>query len=316
MKKQQKLSSFLINILKRIAETRISRSPFPSNVSILSIGELHQAIKKHVDFLRDEIKRAEAAKEYINSLNEIEKDFVKTLETLESLEVFYEKFWEEKVPENLINKKTVMSEKYKQIFESLKNDEITFNDFNKVVDQCKTLQTELSDLNRRAKNILNQYEGLFESIKEYLTAGSMFVKRFKESVVPKLAKSDKSKIEMLLESLTNLYDRSLSWLETMLENILQKSLYISSLPKTRALIHEEERRLREALIKEMKDLNERETLVLMKIIEFLAHRKSFWLPLTEACTKIAQELNISFDEAKQIILSISEKGFTALAVSF
>ena len=316
MKKQQKLSSFLINISKRIAETRISRSLFPSNVSILSIGELHQAIKRHVDFLRDEIKRAEAAKEHINSLNEIEEDFIKTLETLESLEVFYEKFWEEKVPENLINKKTVMSEKYKQIFESLKNDEITFNDFNKVVDQCKTLQTELLDLNRRAKNMLNQYEGLFESIKEYLTTGSMFVKRFKEGVVPKLAKSDKNKIETLLESLTNLYDGSLLWLETMLENILQKSLYISSLPKTRTILHEEERRLREALIKEMKDLNERETLVLMKIIEFLAHRKSFWLPLTETCTKIAQELNISFDEAKQIILSISEKGFTALAVGF
>ena len=316
MKKQQKLSSFLINISKRIAETRISRSPFPSNVSILSMGELHQAIKKHVDFLRDEIKRAKAAKEYINSLNEIEEDFVKTLKTLESLEVFYEKFWEEKVPENLINKKTVMSEKYKQIFESLKNDEIIFNDFNKVVDECKTLQTELLDLNRRAKNMLNQYEGLFESIKQYLTACSMFVKRFKEGVVPKLAKSDKNKIETLLESLTNLYDGSLLWLETMLENILQKSLYISSPSKTRTIIHEEERRLREALIREMKDLNERETLVLMKIIEFLARRKSFWLPLTEACTKIAQELNISFDEAKQIILSISEKGFTALAVGF
>jgi hypothetical protein len=316
MIKQQKLSSYLINISKRIAETRISRSPFPSNVSILTIGELHEAMKRHVDYLRDEIKRAEAAKEHINSLNEIEEDFVKTMETLESLEVFYEKFWEEKVPENLGCKKKVISDKYNQILESLKNDEIIFNDFNKVVDQCKTLQTELLDLNRRAKNMLNQYEGLFESIKQYLTAGSMFVKRFKENIVPKLAKSDKNKIEMLLESLANLYDGSILWLETMLENLLQKSLYISSLPKTRTTIHDEECRLREALIREIKDLNERETLVLMKIIEFLAHRKSFWLPLTEACKKIAQEVNISFDEAKQMILSISEKGFTALAVGF
>jgi hypothetical protein len=314
--RQQKLSSFLINVSKRIGESRINKSPFPLNVSILTIGELYQAIKRHVDFLQDEIKLAEIAKKNIDSLNEAEKSFVKTLEILELLEVFYEKFWEERVPENLINKRIEILDKYKGIFESLQDNEIIFNDFGKIAEQCETLQIELSDLNRRAKNMLNQYEELFENIKRNLNVGSMFVRRFKENVVPKLVRSDKNRIELLLNSLTNLYERSLSWLKTMLENIPQQSLCTSSLPITRTSISEEERKLREELIKEIKDLNEREILVLMKLIEFLGHRKSLWLPLREVCMKIALEINASSDEIKQTILAISEKGFTSLAVGF
>jgi|YelNatPaOPRAMG01_1025707.scaffolds.fasta_scaffold08326_8 hypothetical protein len=311
---KEKLSSSLIDISKQIAESRISRSPFPSNISVLTITELHQAIEGHAEFLQNEIKRAEDAKENINLLSNVEKDFVKTLEMLELLEGFYEKFWEEDVPKDLISKRIEISDKYKQISKSIQNETVIFNDFNEVVDRCKAMQTELLELSGRAKNLLNQYEKLFENIKQYLTVGSMFVKRFKERIAPKLVKSDKDGIKKWLESLTKLYDDSLSWIKMMLENILQKSLYISSLPITRTAISGEERKLKENLIKEIKDLNEHEALVLMKIIEFSACRRSIWLPLTETCMEIAQEVNMPPDEVKRIILTISEKGFTSLAI--
>jgi hypothetical protein len=316
---RQKLSSLLRGVSKQIAETMISRPTFPSNVSILTITELSRAIEEHVKFLRNGIDRAKLANSEINSLSEAEEDFIKSLGILEALEDFYEKFWEERIPKNLSDESMEMSNKYKQMLEALQSEETifsSFSDFNKIVHQCKIMRGELSKLNAMAESLLNEYKKLFEEIKQYFSAGSMLVKRFEENVTPKLSTSDKNKVQALLTSLNDLYTDSLAQVEMALRSASQGSPHISPQLKTRTVILEEERKLKENLIREIKDLNQCETLILVKVIELLAYKRSKWLPFTETCAKIARETNIAPNRVEQMILTLSEKGLISLAIGF
>jgi hypothetical protein len=314
MMSHEKISSFLAYLLKELIENYIDRHPFPSNVSVLTIQELHKTLEIYVKPLRNEIGQAKDIKKDISSLNRMEKDLIKLLETLERYEGFYKKFWEEDIPKNLIDEKEEILNEYKQILENLKGEDSELINFNKFKELCNTIQKQLLGLYKKTENLHDRYEKLFREIQDYLTMNYNSIQRFKEFVVPKLVKSDKNEIKKILEELETTYKKYSSWLV----NILKEFTDISSLAITRTIILEEEHKLREKLIKEIKDLNEYETLILIKIIEFLVSRKvkEKWLPLTEICEKISQEIKKSPDEVKQIILAISEKGFISLAVGF
>jgi len=297
-------------------KSTISRSPFPLNVNIINITELHQVISRHVDFLQTEIKKAENAKVKILSLYKAEQTLVDNLKKVELLEKFYEKFWEEKTPKLLSEKREEIIQKYEEIWAVLQEEIDNFRDFDMVAEKSRTTQSVVEELDRKTQKLFSQYEELFDSIKKYLKAGSAFVERFKDNIISKLEKSDKRQIEAILNSLASLYDGTLIWLEEILNNISEKIISISDLPKTRKTILEEEFKLRKTLIKEIKDLSEIETSVLLKIVEASASRKTRWLPLIEACEIIAQQMDIPFNEAKKIMLNISEKGFLSLAIGF
>ncbi|MEM2194933.1 MAG: hypothetical protein QXG39_08310 [Candidatus Aenigmatarchaeota archaeon] len=311
-----KTCPLFLNISKRIAETIVSRSPFPLNVNVINVTDLQQVIGRRVEFLQTEIEKAKNAKTKIHSLYEVEQSLVDTLKKLESLKMFYEKFWEEKIPQILSEKRKEIAQKYEETLTTLQGEIDNFRDFDKIAEKSEKTQLKIGELNKKAQKLFPQYEELFENIKRLLKAGSMFVERFKNNVLPKLEKSDKHKIESVLESFVTLYEGALAWLDEMLNNISEKGTHISDLPKTHKTIFEEERKLREALIKEIKDLQEQETLILMKIVETSASRRTSWLPLTEACKIVAQQIGIPSDKAKEIIMDIYEKGFLSVAIGF
>jgi hypothetical protein len=314
MMRHEKLSSHLTRALKLLIENNyIRRLPFPSNITLLTIQELQETIEKHVKHLRNGIDQAKDIKMDIISLNQIENDLIEFLNILEKHKRFYEKFWEENMPKNLVDEKEEILNEYNHISEILKDDNFELIDFNKLNELCDEKQKQLTELNKKAENLLKRYEKLFEEIQHYLTTNLASVQRFKEFVIPKLEKSDKNEIKKILEGLETSYKTYSTWLEDILK---QPPIDTSSLGITRTTVLEEERKQREKLIKEIKDLNEYETLILIKIIEFSVSRTGKWLPLTEICKKISQEIEKPPDEVKQIILAISEKEFISLAVGF
>jgi len=233
------------------------------------------------------------------------------------LGTFYEKFWEEKIPHFLKEKNTDIMRRYKEHLDYLQQEIDNFRDFDEIIKESEMIRIEIEELNKKTRTLLIQFDDLFEGIKRYLNAGSIFVKKLRENVVPRLVKSDKYQIEKILEDLATLYDGTLIWLDEILENITVKiTEYISNPTKTRSTILEEERRLRETLIKEIKDLDKNESLILLKIVEASASRRISWLPLTEICEVITKQMSISYEKTKETILKIAEKGFLSLAVGF
>jgi hypothetical protein len=286
-------------------------------VDIVNVTEFHRAINQHVEFLQNEIKKAEKAKEKIRYLSEIENNLITDLEKVEIFGMFYEKFWEEKIPHFIKEKNTDIMQGYKELLNFLQQEIDNYRDFDEIMKESETIRIEIEELSKKTRNLLHQFDDLFEDIKRYLNAGSMFVKKFRENVVPRLVKSDKNKIEKILEALATLYDGTLIWLDEVLRNFIVKiNEYISNPIKTRSTLLEEERRLRETLIKEIKDLDKNESLILLKIVEVSASRRTSWLPLTEICEVITEQMGVSYNETKETILKIAEKGFLSLAVGF
>jgi hypothetical protein len=313
---QFKFTSILKGVLKRIAEGVIRRSPFLINISVVTITDLHQVLNDHVSFLQKERERAERANEKLKSLQKIEEGFSYNLRRIESLEVLYRKFWEEDIPNDLRNKKEEILRRYDENFEEFRENIDNFREFPIVEKESEAVKQDIERLNKEAERLVRSYEELFERIKRYINTSSLTITRLQNNVVPKLIKSDKNKIDEILNELQTLYENLLTWVEDTIKRVLEENISPLDIPKTRTTFHEEERNLREAFIKEIKDLDKESTLILMEIIRVLAQHKTQWLSITEVCEMVTKQTNKDIELIRKILIEIAEKGFLTLGIGF
>jgi hypothetical protein len=309
-------TSILRDASKRVVEGLIRRSPFPVNISTVTITDFHQALDAHVSFLKEQKERAEKAHEKLKSLQKTEESFSNNLCKIDTLGTFFKKFWEEDVPDVLENKKAEILRLHEDGFTEFKERTNQLCDFPIVEKECETISVDIGKLNGEAERLKRDYEELFEGIKRYFRTSSQFVVRLKSNVVPKLKDSDKFKINEILDKLQSLYDNMLTWIEDAIKQLLEKNTLIEGMPKTRTAFHEEERNLREAFVKEVKDLDEESTLILMEIVKVLALHKAQWLSVAEVCQAVSKQIGKDAEAIKKTLSEITEKGLLTLGIGF
>jgi len=133
-------------------------------------------------------------------------------------------------------------------------------------------------------------------------------------VLPKLLKSNIANLERILNDLFVLYEWTLKWIRKAIKQILEQS-FISKIPKKRSIILKEERKLREDLIEEVKDLDEQELLILMELTKS-SPLKLQWFPLNETASSLAKKMDLENSEVEKILKEIAEKGILTLGVTF
>jgi hypothetical protein len=313
---QLRFTSVLKDVSRRIVEGVIRRPLFPINVSAITITDLHQALNAHVSFLGKEKEGAERANEKLKLLQKIEEDFSYNLRKIESLGTLYRKFWEEDIPNGLENRKGEILRLYDESFEEFKERMDYFRDLLMVEKESETVSQNIEKLNREAERLIRRYEELFEEVERYFRAGSRFIIRLQSNVIPKLIKSDKTKINEILIKLQALYEDILTWIEDAIKQVLEKNILTPEIPKTRTTFHEEERNLRETFIREIKDLDKESTLILMEIVKVLALHRAQWLSVAEVCEAVAKQTNKDAEVVKKTLLEITEKGFLTLGIGF
>jgi vacuolar-type H+-ATPase subunit I/STV1 len=314
--RQLRFTQTLKDISRQIAEGVIRRSPFPINVSTFTIKNLYDALDAHVSFLNKEKDKAENANDELNLLQETEKSFICNLNKIEYLEKFYRKFWEEDIPNDLENIKGKILQLYGEYFNKFKEEIDYCCDFHKVAEESKKVSKYIGSLDGDAARLIRRYEELFEGVKYYFRTGSLFIIRLQSTVIPKLIKSDKTKINEILTELKTLYESILNFIEDVIKQVIEKNIPPQDIPNTRTTFHEKERNLREALIQEIKDLDKESTLILMEVVKVLAQYKAQWLSVAEVCEMVAKQTNKDYEVIKKTLLEITEKGFLTLGIGF
>jgi hypothetical protein len=294
----------------------IRRPPFPINVCTVTITELHQALNAHVSFLRKEKERAERTDEKLKLLQKIEENFSYNLSKIELLGMLYRKFWEEDIPNGLEIRKGEILRLYDESFKEFKERIDYLHDFLTVEKESETVGKDIEKLNGEAERLLRHYKELFEGVKHYFRTGSLFIIRLQSNVIPKLIKSDKTKLNEILIKLQTLYEDILTWIEDAIKQVLEKNILTSEMPKTRTTFNDEEHNLREALIREIKDLDKESTLILMGIVKVLALHRAQWFSVAEVCEAVAKQTNKDAEVIKKTLLEITEKGFLTLGIGF
>jgi hypothetical protein len=269
-----------------------------------------------VSFLRKEKESAKMVKAKLELLEKNEEELSYNLLKIDSLGTLYRRFWEENVPADLEARKEEILRLYDMNFDEFKERADFARDFVAIERECESISEAIKKLNGEVEKLLPRYEELFEGVKHYFKAGSMFVIRLQRNVIPKLKQSDKTRIDELLIKLRSLYEGMLVWIEEAIKQILDKNILTSELPKTRTAFHEEERSLREQLIREIKDLNAESTLILMEIVKVLSLRKTQWLSVAEVCEAVANQTNKDTEVIKKTLLEITERGFLTLGIGF
>jgi hypothetical protein len=310
-----KFTLFLKDASRQITEGIIRRPLFPLNVRTVTITELHRALDSHVSDLKKEMEKAKDVKEKLSSLQMAEESLINNLLKIDSLKILYENFWEEDIPSNLREKKNVIVQLYDQDFELFRK-EADFRDFLDIKRESDLKKQYIEELDREAQKLIRHFKELFEDIERYFRSSSKFITRLRESVVPKLEKSNKTKIEEILTELYDLYENTLVWIENAINQVLKENVLTLDVPKTRTTILEEERNLREVLIKEIKDLDEESVLILLEIVKVLALHRAQWLSVIEVCRMVAEKTHKDVEVIKKILFDIAEKGFLTLAIGF
>lgn len=310
------LFSLLDKALREIVESILRRTLFPPNVNVVTLSELHEAINRHVSVLKEEKKKAERAKEEVDLLRNIEFSLLDKVKEMECLATFYESFWEEKVPDFLKSKKDEIVDEYCQEIKNLEVEENDLNDLLKIENKSKTVKSKVEGLNKRAQELMKKYEeSLIENIKAYFEREKVFVDKFRNNVVPKLQRTNTTVVQRLLDDLSTLYEATLTWIDDVLYEISTKKMLPESINQiNRTLILERAQKIREELIREIKDLNEQETLILIELVKILSGKRVIWLALAEACELVAKNTSRNTDEIKNIMLNLSEKGFLTLSI--
>jgi len=311
-----RFTSFFKKNASQFAESIAHKPPFPVNVNVVTIRDLYEALKDHVSFLEEEKQKARKAKEKINSLKESEEEFVNYWNKVQLFKKTYETFWEEKVPENLEKRQSEIIQKYCEKFDGLikESAEKTY-DFSGIEYACKKVTVFIQQLNRDLKNIIESYEELFGNVGRYFKSGIVFVTRLEVNVLPKLNKSDKTKITNILNALKKLYNDVLNWIDFAFDEILNKNAS-PEISETKTIVLEKERHLRESLVKEIKDLDEEHTKLLMEIVKILADRKVQWASITEISEILAKITGKGVQSIKKDLLDIADKGFLTLGIGF
>jgi hypothetical protein len=313
---QFKFTPILKDILKQITEGVIRRSPFPININVITIANLHQVLNEHLSFLKKEKEKIEKINEKLKTLQKVEENFSNNLHRITSLGELYKKFWEEDVPNELKDKKEDILQCYNESFKELRENIDNFRDFFIIEKESEVVKQNIERFNRELERLIRSYEELFERIKHYFETSSSMIVRLQNNVVPKLMKSDKNKIDEILNGLKDLYEDLLTWIKDTIKQILEENIPPLEIPKTRTTFHEEERNLREAFIKEIKDLDKESTLMLIETVRVLAQHKTRWLSITEICEVVAKQTNKDVELVKKILLEIAEKGFLTLGIGF
>jgi len=309
-----KLAPMFIEISKRIANGVVRESPFPLNVSTVTITELQESMKEHVDILKKENERAKNVKTNIEFLRQHESLLHDELQRIMLLERLYEEFWEDKVSDALKREYNTICQTYSRIFEELNEEIENLSDFNVIRKKCEKISQQVEICARKALETLNRFKELFDDIKNYIKVGSAFVERLRKNVVPKLTKSDGTKINEILNELAVLYEWLSKWMANSIKQILEKTSS-PEIPKNRTTILNEELELRESLIHEIKDLEDEETAILLELIKLSSTRRHP-LPLSEASEIISRQMNLNQEKVKKLFLTIADKGFLTLAITF
>jgi len=313
---QLKLTMLFKETSKRITDRIIRRPLFPLNVSIVTVGELNDALNRHVSFLKNAFENAKRASEKLESLKDSEETFFEDIRKIESLGALYQKFWEQDIPESLEEKKENIIQEYKDNLTEIEQKIQNFQDFITIETEISSVIQSIERLHRESQRLIRRYEELFDEIERYFRAGSKFIFRLQDNVIPKLIKSDKMKIDEIINKLQELYTNTLNWLESLINQILEENISIPEITKTRTTIFEEERNLREALINEIKDLDEERALILLEIVKVLASRRAQWLSVSEVCERVAKQLNKNAGIVKKTLIDITEKGYLTLGIGF
>ncbi|MEM4179249.1 MAG: hypothetical protein QXJ55_06205 [Candidatus Caldarchaeum sp.] len=313
---EHELTILLNQAAREIVGGIIRRAPFPLNVNALTITELHDTISRHVKYLSTELDKAKTTKQTINELNRVEASLLNDLRKIESLEALFQKFWEEQIAQGLRREYEYIISEYNRVVQELKEKMGYLRDLTEIQKTSERTSIEIRSLVKRAEPLVERYSDLFSDARLYLKMGLTLVAGLQENVITKLTMSDKSKIEQLLNELRMLYDDTLTQLEKIISEIREKNLSVSELPITRTILLEKEQIIKENIIREIKDLDQLETLIIMEVIKASASRRSRWLPLSEACQIVTQTTHQDVETIKKILWNMAEKGFLTFAIGF
>jgi len=309
-----KLTPMFMEISSRIADGIVRKSPFPLNVSTVTVTELQESMKEHVEILRGENDKAKSVKSSIELLSQNESLLNDQLQRIILLEKLYEEFWEDKASDPLKKEYSAICQAYTRIFQELNEEVENFSDFNIIRKKCEQIRQQVEICGKKAQETLNRFKELFDDIKDYIEAGTAFVERLRKNVLPRITKSDSTKINDILNELDVLYEWMYTWLDNSLKQILEKTSS-PDIPKNRTVILNEELKLRESLVHEIKDLEAEETSILLELIKLSSTRR-YPLPLSEASEIVGKQMNLDQERVKKLFLIIAEKGFLTLAITF
>lgn len=309
-----KLTPIFIEISTKIAEGVIRKPPFPLNVNIVTVTELQKSLEEHVKMLREESGRAESLKSSIEMLIQEETSLNKQLKRAILLEKFWEEFWEDKVSVSLINERDAIYGAYNDIVKVLSTDMINLTDFEITLKKCDHIRRQIEILSEQAQKNINRFNELLDEITNYIKAGMAFVERVKKNILPKITKSDVAKINDILVDLAALYEWASTWTDASVKQIFNDASF-PKIPKRRKDILDEEHKLRESLIHEIKDLEVEETLILLELLNLSSTRR-YPIPITEASELIGKQVNLDQESVKKMLMSIADKGFLTLVITF
>jgi len=309
-----KFATIFMGLSRRIADGVVRKSPFPLNVRTVTVTELQESMKEHVEILRGENEKAKSVKSSIESLRQNESLLHDQLQRITLLERLYEEFWEDKVSDSLKKEYGAICQAYEGTFQELNEEVENFSDFSLIRKKCDQIRQQVETWGRKAQETLNRFKELFDDIKNYIKAGTAFVERLRKNVVPKITKSDSTKINDILNELDVLYEWMSTWIDVSVKQVLEKTSF-PEIPNNRTIILNEELKLRESLIHEIKDLEAEETSILLELIKLSSTRRHP-IPLSEASEIIGRQMNIDQEKVKKLFLTIADKGFLALAITF
>jgi hypothetical protein len=309
-----KLVPVFIEISQRIAEGVVTKSPFPLNVRTVTINELRNAMEEHVRILKSESANAEKVRKSIGLLEESESILTDSLQKTTLLETLYEGFWEEEVPESLKREKLEIGQAYDSVYQRLSGEVEDFSDFRIIEKKSEQTRRSLEEIDEKAEETEKRLTGLFDDVRHYIRVGLTFVERLRRNLLPKLTKSDIKKIEDISNELYVLYEWTSQWMEKAIAQIID-DVSSPEIPKHRTAILDEERKLREALVREIKDLEAQETLIVLELVDLSAARRQP-LPLLEASQIVAKKIGLDEETVKKLLLNISDKGFLTLSITF
>jgi len=312
----QPITNALKSAFTQTLKTITKKPLLPPNVIVVSVDELKDSLSNYISNLENDIKEAEAVHSEICLLENAEASFINVLLEIKSLERLYTKFWEEAVPALLRNEYERLNNDYSRQIEMLEQKLDSLYRFSTIRREVTTLRSTMERMNTLCQKLRHEYRKLFDDPKEYLRTGLKFVNKFKEKIVPKLTKSNITKLNEILNEIYAYYSEILSLVESLIEEASKRLINVEELRISRSKIVNEESVLRRKLVNEVKDLSEEETLILLNIIKAGVQQRSRWVSLSEICNMVAKEVEKSPEDVMKTVFNLYEKRFLMMGVSF
>jgi len=308
---QNSLQSIYVEIIKNIINNRLSRPLMPLNINILKIHELDSLLLNSIENLKLFKNELNRIIQVYDELVAIDTEFNKKI-LIEEKICFITEFFFSNIPEHINVTKNVIMNDYENMC-SVELEEIkeitTINDLkNSIIMNKNKIPLERMNL------LLKDYYKLYNDLSSDIRIKLLFIPKFSDEVIPKLYNSDPEKISSILTLLKELYEDLINKCDDVIKYDDPK-IEPPKFELNRYDYLDYEKKYRESLTLEIKELDEDESTLLLDLVDLLSKQNTSWIPIQIAISLLSSD---SRDEkqVENIIMKISQKEIITLALTF